>query len=128
MLRLVGGQGGRVGARRVRAPARRSCQHCCCCASTAPFPHARRAIWGAVAAARVAKGLEHVPNVVATSVEHPAVLECLAALQRHGLATYTLVGVGAAGAADPGELAAAIQPGTTALVTVMHRRARCCKR
>lgn len=77
------------------------------------------AIWGACASARRRRGPGHVPHVVASAVEHPAVLQTLAALQAHGLLTYTLVAVDAEGCVAAADVAAAVTP-DTALVTLMH--------
>ncbi len=54
------------------------------------------AVWGAVAAYRTANP-GSTPHIVTSAVEHPAVLEHLAALQDLGLATFTAVGVDAEG-------------------------------
>lgn len=58
------------------------------------------------------------PHVVTTRIEHPAVLEPLRYLERHG-AEVTIVGVDGAGLVDPGDIAAAIRADTV-LVSVMH--------
>jgi cysteine desulfurase len=77
------------------------------------------AVWGAVAAARLARpGV--TPHVVTSAVEHPAILEHLQQLQTLGLATYTAVGVTPEGLVRPADVAAALVPGATALVTVQH--------
>ncbi|MEM9478028.1 MAG: cysteine desulfurase family protein [Verrucomicrobiota bacterium] len=57
-------------------------------------------------------------HIVASAVEHSAILDYLRALERRGLATFTLVGVDAAGQLDQEALDAAIRP-ETALVSVM---------
>ena len=58
------------------------------------------------------------PHVVTTQIEHPAVLEPLRYLERHGV-EVTIVGVDGAGLVDPGDVAAAIRADTV-LVSVMH--------
>lgn len=86
------------------------------------------AIVGAVMAARRrwrvgggnGDGGDTLPHVVTTSIEHPAVLECLEALRRDGLCEFTAVGVDGAGVVSAADVAAAIRPGRTVLVTVMH--------
>jgi len=57
-------------------------------------------------------------HVIASAVEHPAVLEPLRAAERRGEITLTVVGVDRLGRVDPAEVAAAIVP-ETALVSVM---------
>jgi cysteine desulfurase len=57
-------------------------------------------------------------HVVTSAVEHVAVTEALAWLQRHGFATTTVVGVGDAGVVDPDAVAAAVGPDTVC-VSVM---------
>ncbi len=57
-------------------------------------------------------------HIVASSVEHPAVLEALRALERHGFAT-TLLAVDAYGMVDPGELERVLRHDTF-LLSVMH--------
>jgi selenium donor protein len=57
-------------------------------------------------------------HVIASAVEHPAVLEPLRAAVRRGEITLTVVGVDRFGRVDPAEIAAAIAP-ETALVSVM---------
>jgi cysteine desulfurase len=54
-------------------------------------------------------------HVVSTAIEHPAVLE---ALRVRG--NYTLVQPGPNGAVEPGEILAAIRPGETVMVSIMH--------
>jgi cysteine desulfurase len=76
------------------------------------------AIWGTTMAAR-ARLPSRRPHVVASVVEHPAVLEFLSAMQLQGLLRYTLVPVGADGAVDPEAFAAAVEP-DTCLATLMH--------
>ena len=60
-----------------------------------------------------------VPHVVTCEVEHPAILEYLAAMQASGRLTYTAVGVNGAGVVDPAAVASAVKK-ETCLVTVMH--------
>ncbi|KAK9827737.1 hypothetical protein WJX81_007982 [Elliptochloris bilobata] len=60
------------------------------------------------------------PHVVASAVEHPAVTECLKALARLGLLCYTLVPVDAEGRVCLESLRAALRPGSTAVVSLMH--------
>jgi len=66
--------------------------------------------------------VRHLPlerrHVIATAIEHPAVLASCAQLEREG-AQVTLVGVGADGVVDPEEVRKALRP-ETALITVMH--------
>jgi cysteine desulfurase len=57
-------------------------------------------------------------HVVTTAIEHPAVLNACAQLEREG-AAVTVVGVGRDGVVDPGEVRRAMRP-ETALVSVMH--------
>ena len=57
-------------------------------------------------------------HVIASAVEHPAVLEPLRAAERRGEITLTVVGVDRFGRVDPAEIAAAIAP-ETVLVSVM---------
>ncbi len=54
-------------------------------------------------------------HIVSTQIEHPAVLE---ALRARG--NYTLVPARADGSVDPDEILAAIRPGETVMVSVMH--------
>lgn len=54
-------------------------------------------------------------HIVSTAIEHPAVLE---ALRFRG--NYTLVSPGPNGAVDPAEILAAIRPGETVMVSIMH--------
>ena len=80
------------------------------------------AIASAVAAA-VARGdaaAGAVPHVVASAVEHPAVLEYLAAEQTAGKLTYTLAPVQPDGTVVVEDVLGCIKPGRTCLVTVMH--------
>lgn len=58
-------------------------------------------------------------HVVVSAIEHPAILACVAALERSGEITATVVGVDARGFCDPAEVAAAVKIGETALVSVM---------
>ena len=77
------------------------------------------AIASAVAAA-AARGDGAVPHVVASAVEHPAVLEYLVAQQAAGQLTYTLAPVQPDGSVAVDAVLQCIQPGRTCLVTVMH--------
>lgn len=64
-------------------------------------------------------GTGRPPHVVATAVEHPAVLESLDYLRRRHGFTVKLLAVDAAGRVDPAEAAAALTP-ETVLCTVMY--------
>eukprot|EP00242_Pyramimonas_sp_CCMP2087_P014617 CAMPEP_0198200592 /NCGR_PEP_ID=MMETSP1445-20131203/3584_1 /TAXON_ID=36898 /ORGANISM="Pyramimonas sp., Strain CCMP2087" /LENGTH=444 /DNA_ID=CAMNT_0043870713 /DNA_START=150 /DNA_END=1484 /DNA_ORIENTATION=- len=76
------------------------------------------AITGVVAASR--ERLDGAtPHVVASTIEHPAILECLSALQTEGRLTYTLVPVDAEGLLTAAQVAEAMTPNTV-LVTIMH--------
>jgi cysteine desulfurase len=77
------------------------------------------AVWGAVMAARRRDPAVR-PHVVATAVEHPAVLAHLRQLADLGLVDYTLVSVDAEGVVAAAAVAAAVVPGRTCLVAVMH--------
>ena len=57
-------------------------------------------------------------HAITTAVEHPAVLNCFAALERRGMAV-TYVAVGADGVVDPSDIRAALRDDTT-LISVMH--------
>jgi cysteine desulfurase len=57
-------------------------------------------------------------HVVTTAIEHPAVLNACAQLEREGVAV-TYVRVGATGVVDPDDIRRALRPGTV-LVSVMH--------
>jgi cysteine desulfurase len=57
-------------------------------------------------------------HVVTTAIEHPAVLNACAQLEREGVAV-TYVPVGADGIVDPDDIRRALRPGTV-LVSVMH--------
>ena len=59
-----------------------------------------------------------VKHVIATAIEHPAVLSACAQLEREGVAV-TYVRVGASGVADPDDIRRALRP-STVLVSVMH--------
>jgi cysteine desulfurase len=61
--------------------------------------------------------VERGRHFVSTTIEHPAVLDTLHDLQRHG-AEYTLVEVDASGVVDPGAVIAALRPDTV-LCSVM---------
>jgi len=60
-----------------------------------------------------------LPHVVTSTVEHPAVTECLRAWAQEGLLAFTEVGVNMEGLVDPAEVEAAVTPDTV-LCTVMH--------
>mmetsp|Transcript_16428 Transcript_16428/g.22702 ORF Transcript_16428/g.22702 Transcript_16428/m.22702 type:complete len:471 (+) Transcript_16428:49-1461(+) len=77
------------------------------------------AIIGVVEASAARLPAAAVPHVVSTTVEHPAVLECLNAMQTQGRLTYTLVDVDSTGRVEAKAVAAAMTP-LTVLVTVMH--------
>lgn len=74
------------------------------------------AVTGRVLAARAA-GVER-PQVVVSAVEHPAVADSARVAQSLG-ADLTVLGVDSAGRVDPAQVAAAVEPGRTALVSVM---------
>ncbi|MGC4072571.1 MAG: cysteine desulfurase family protein [Nibricoccus sp.] len=57
-------------------------------------------------------------HVITTQIEHPAVLNPCAHLQREGI-SVTYARAGASGAVDPNDIRAAIRP-DTALISVMH--------
>jgi cysteine desulfurase len=57
-------------------------------------------------------------HVVTTAIEHPAVLNACAQLEREGVAV-TYVRVGSTGVVDPDDIRRALRPGTV-LVSVMH--------
>jgi cysteine desulfurase len=57
-------------------------------------------------------------HVVTTTIEHPAVLNACAQLEREGVAV-TYVRVGSTGVVDPDDIRRALRPGTV-LVSVMH--------
>jgi cysteine desulfurase len=57
-------------------------------------------------------------HVITTAIEHPAVLNACAQLEREGVAV-TYVRVGAGGIVDPGEIRRALRP-ETVLISVMH--------
>jgi cysteine desulfurase len=76
------------------------------------------AIEGAVFAAR-RRGAAR-PHVVTSAIEHPAVLATLAALEERGLCSSTAVPVSSEGVVDAAAVRAAVRPGETVLVTVMH--------
>ncbi|HUE23234.1 MAG TPA: cysteine desulfurase family protein [Bryobacteraceae bacterium] len=65
--------------------------------------------------ARIAKGERHV---ITTAIEHPAVLNACAQLQREGV-DVTYVPVGSDGIVDPEDIRRALRT-TTVLVSVMH--------
>ena len=54
-----------------------------------------------------------------SSIEHPAILACVDALEEQGRCEVTKVGVDGCGVVDPAAVAAAVRPGKTALVSVM---------
>lgn len=74
------------------------------------------AVIGRVLAARAA-GIEH-PQVVISAVEHPAVADSARVAASLG-ADLRVLGVDEAGCVDPAEVRAAIEPGRTALLSVM---------
>ena len=57
-------------------------------------------------------------HVITTSIEHPAVLNACAQLEREG-AEVTYVRVGSSGVVDPEDVRAALRP-STSLISVMH--------
>ena len=57
-------------------------------------------------------------HVITTAIEHPAVLNACAQLEREGVAV-TYVRVGSTGVVDPDDIRRALRPGTV-LVSVMH--------
>ena len=57
-------------------------------------------------------------HVITSAIEHPAVLNACARLEREGVAV-TYVRVGPAGIVSPGDVGAAIRP-STVLITIMH--------
>jgi len=57
-------------------------------------------------------------HIVTTVIEHPAVLNACAQLEREGV-EVTYVGVGASGVVDPDDIRRAVRP-STLLVSVMH--------
>jgi cysteine desulfurase len=66
----------------------------------------------------LASGASGHPHIISTSIEHHAVLEPIAALERRGC-TVTFVEPGPDGAVDPSSITAALRP-ETLLVSVMH--------
>jgi len=77
------------------------------------------AIRGTVLAAK--KSNNHEIEVVTSNIEHPAVTACLRALKEEGLISeFITVPVDREGLLDPTLVAAAVKPGRTALVTIMH--------
>ena len=78
------------------------------------------AIEAAVRAFRASIGdLKAKPKIVATSIEHPAVIEYLKSMEAYGELTYELVGVDDEGIVCVDDIAKAIDA-NTCLVTVMH--------
>ena len=73
------------------------------------------ALFGAVEAARTSRGTKHV---IASAIEHHAVLHTARALEQRGVAV-TYVGAGASGVVDPEDVVRAIRPDTV-LISVMH--------
>jgi cysteine desulfurase len=57
-------------------------------------------------------------HIITTAIEHPAVLNACAQLEREG-AAVTYVPVGSSGVVDPADIRAALRP-ETVLITVMH--------
>lgn len=77
------------------------------------------AIRGSVLAAKQSN--VHDIEVVTSNIEHPAVTACLRALKKEGLISdFIAVPVDSEGLLDPVLVAAAVKPGRTALVTIMH--------
>jgi cysteine desulfurase len=60
-----------------------------------------------------------LPHVIASCIEHPAILEYLKFLSQTHRIEYTLLGVNGEGFVDPQEVMSALKD-STALVTVMH--------
>ncbi|KAJ1451684.1 pyridoxal phosphate-dependent transferase [Pelagophyceae sp. CCMP2097] len=58
-------------------------------------------------------------HVVVSSIEHPAVLACVEALRKEGRCSFTVVGCDSSGIVDPADVARAVRPGTTAVVSIM---------
>jgi cysteine desulfurase len=88
------------------------------------------AIYGTVMAARqewaqqaaeqgAVTSAARVPHVVASVIEHPAVLQYLSHLQGQGICSYALVPVNREGVVSAADVAAAVTPDTV-LVTIMH--------
>lgn len=77
------------------------------------------AIWGARAAKRRAMDPSHMPQVVTSSIEHPAVLQYLESLHSEGLLSSDSVRVDSDGLVDPGDVQSAITD-ATCLVSIMH--------
>ena len=78
------------------------------------------ALWTAVCEWKQVNGPDSVPHIVASAVEHPAVLVNLKFLAESlGWITYTLVGVDEDGVLDLAALDASITP-NTCLVSIMH--------
>lgn len=78
------------------------------------------AIDGATRAFRKKRGAGAKPKVVATAIEHPAVIEHLKAKAEFGELTYELVGVDDEGVVRVADLARAMDDKNTCLVTVMQ--------
>src|ERR1017187_8836170 len=66
----------------------------------------------------VRRGGAAAKHVITTAIEHPAVLNACAQLEREG-AAVTYVQVGSSGVVDPDDIRRALRP-ETALITVMH--------
>ncbi len=62
---------------------------------------------------------EPLPHVVTSNIEHPAIVECVNALQKSGRLSVTTVACDAEGRVSPDAVAAAVTP-QTVLVSVMH--------
>lgn len=62
------------------------------------------------------KGRTHI---VVSAIEHPAILECVAHLERQGRCDYTVVGCDQLGFVSPDAVCAAVRPGKTAVVSIM---------
>lgn len=60
------------------------------------------------------------PHIVTSCIEHPAVLEFLHQMESIGMLTWTAVPVNAQGIVSVSDVEAAIIPGRTVLITIMH--------
>lgn len=60
-----------------------------------------------------------LPHLITTAVEHVAVLETCKFLEEHGFCTVTRVPVDTDGVVSPADIAAAVVPGRTVVVSVM---------
>lgn len=77
------------------------------------------AIWSAAMTSR-RRDPSIIPHVVASEIEHPAVLNCLISLKALGLLDFTTIPVTKEGIVETRTLEQAIIPGRTVLITVMH--------